>query len=68
MEINLEIPIWIGIVSIIFYILTFYFVLAFIENLYKDDERVARQSKIIAMFCFVIALVFPALYSLIYFG
>ena len=67
MVINLDIPSWVGIVSIVFHILTLYFVLSFIENLHKDDERIAKQSKIVAMICLIIALLFPALYSFIYF-
>lgn len=66
MKMNLEIPSWVGIASIVFHILTLYFVLSFIDSRHKDDERVAKQSKTAAIVCLIIALLFPALYSLIY--
>lgn len=64
---NLELPNWIGITSIVFYMLTFYFVLSFIESIHKDDQRVVKQSKIAAMVCLALAMLLPALYSFMYF-
>lgn len=64
---SLELPNWIGITSIVLYMLTFYFVLSFIESIHKDDQRVVRQSKIAAMVCLALALLLPALYSFMYF-
>lgn len=50
--------IWLGIVSVLFMIFSFYFTLTFIENLHRSEtERVIKQSKSAAVICFGIALV-----------
>lgn len=45
------------ILILLFSILSFYFLLNFIEHLQKKDERVAKQSKFAAIACFGIAMI-----------
>ncbi len=64
----MEIASWLGIISIVFIILCFYFTLSFIENLHKDkdDERITKQSKTAAIICLGSALLIPVLFNLIF--
>jgi cell division protein FtsW (lipid II flippase) len=59
---NIESMGWMGILSVVFLIFCFYFTLTFIENIKKDDERVAKQSKLAAILCLAVALLIPAYY------
>jgi hypothetical protein len=54
---------WIGIISIILFILCFYFTLTFFQYLHKEDERITRQSKIAATLCIALALIIPVVYN-----
>lgn len=58
----MEIDGWLGLISIVFIILCFYFTLSFIENLHKDDERITKQSKRAAIICLGSALLIPVLF------
>ena len=55
---------WLGILSTILIVLTFYFSLTFFQHLKLDDERLIKQSKLAAVFCLALSLLIPALYSL----
>ncbi|NIK12550.1 hypothetical protein [Alkalibacillus almallahensis] len=58
---------FIGFISIIVFILCFSYTLHFIESLQKGDERIAKQSKKVAIISLSLALVIPFVYSLIVF-
>lgn len=55
---------WIGIVSALLFVASFYFALTFFEQLKSEDERVRKQSKIAALICLAVALLLPAVYQL----
>lgn len=54
----------IGIIVALFLIASLYFILTFIESLHLKDQRVIKQSKFSAIFCFAIAVLLPTLYHL----
>ncbi|WP_411955067.1 hypothetical protein ACKXGF_04680 [Alkalibacillus sp. S2W] len=58
---------FIGVISITLLILCFSYTLHFVENLNKGDERIAKQSKKVAIVSLALALVIPFVYSLILF-
>jgi len=55
---------WVGVLSIIFIVLSVYFGLTFFQHLKSDDNRLIQQSKLAAVFCLSLALLIPAFYSL----
>ncbi|WP_203364666.1 hypothetical protein [Bacillus sp. REN10] len=59
---------WIGIVSTVFIILCFYFLLTFFQHLKSDNEREVNQSKLAAVICLAIALLVPAIFNLYIFN
>ncbi|WP_299094240.1 hypothetical protein [uncultured Metabacillus sp.] len=59
---NIEIASWVGIISLLLIVFCFYFTLTFFENLYKNDERITKQSKLAAVICLGLALFIPILY------
>lgn len=63
---NIELSGWTVIISIVLFIFSFYFVLTFIENLHKGDERITKQSKFAAIICLSTALFTPVLTSLLF--
>jgi hypothetical protein len=63
---NIETVSWVGIISMILIIFSFYFTLTFIENLHKGDERTTKQSKLAAIICFALAFFIPILYCSIF--
>ena len=52
----MELYSWLGVFSIVFIILSFYFTLSFIENLHLNDKRITKQSKRAAIICLGLAL------------
>lgn len=44
--------------------LCFYFTLTFFQHLKTGDERLIRQSKVAAVICFLLCLLFPSIFSL----
>ena len=57
---------WIGILSTVLWIASFYFTLTFIESLRNSDGRIIKQSKLAAVVCLALALLLPIAYSLIF--
>lgn len=55
---------WVGIVSALLFVASFYFTLTFFEQLKSEDGRVRKQSKIAAVICLTVALLLPAVYQL----
>lgn len=55
---------WMGIVSALLFVASFYFTLTFFEQLKSEDGRVRKQSKIAAVICLTVALLLPAVYQL----
>ncbi|PUB10306.1 hypothetical protein [Paenisporosarcina sp. OV554] len=55
---------WIGIVTTTLIVLCFYFTLTFFEHLRKGDERITKQSKIVATTCIALALIVPVVYNI----
>ena len=55
---------WMGIVSALLFVASFYFTLTFFEHLKSHDGRVRKQSKIAAVICLAVALLLPAVYQL----
>jgi uncharacterized protein YacL len=54
---------WLGILSTIMFILSFYFSLTFFHYLKIGDQRIIKQSKLAAVACLAIGLLIPAFYS-----
>ena len=52
---------WVGIFSMVFIILCFYFTLTFFQYLKQGDARLTRQSKFGAVICLGVGLLIPAL-------
>lgn len=48
----------IGLISVILFIFCFYFTLTFIEHIIKGDKRISKQSKIAAIICLALGLLF----------
>lgn len=59
---------WVGIFSMVFIILCFYFTLTFFQYLKQGDARLTRQSKFGAVICLGVGLLIPALYNLYIFN
>lgn len=55
---------WIGIVSIIFIVLCFHFLLTFFQHLKADDKSKTEQAKKGAVLCLAIALLVPVIYNI----
>lgn len=55
---------WMGIISALLFVASFYFTLTFFEQLKSEDVRVRKQSKIAAVICLAVALLLPAVYQL----
>lgn len=55
---------WVGIVSALLFVASFYFTLTFFEQLKSEDERVRKQVKVAAVICLTVALLLPAVYQL----
>ncbi|MBS4175555.1 hypothetical protein KHA87_20065 [Bacillus sp. FJAT-49736] len=55
---------WLGILSTIFIVLSFYFGLSFFQYLKLGDERLIKQSKIAAVICLAFGLLIPVFYGL----
>lgn len=61
---NIDIPIWTILLSVVFLCLCFYLTLTFIESLHDGDRRAAEQSKSAAVICFASAFVLPVCVSI----
>ncbi|MCG3088716.1 hypothetical protein [Sporosarcina cyprini] len=59
-----SVPGWAVILSLILFILCFYFTLTFFQYVKADDMRLAKQSKAAAVGCIALGLLIPAIYSL----
>ncbi|GKV57584.1 hypothetical protein NCCP2222_35310 [Sporosarcina sp. NCCP-2222] len=59
-----SVPGWAGILSLILFILCFYFTLTFFQYVKAGDMRLAKQSKAAAVGCLALGLLIPAFYSL----
>lgn len=55
---------WLGILSIVFIVLCFYFTLTFFQYLKEEDARLTKQSKLGAVICLAVSLLIPAIYNL----
>ncbi|MDE0584177.1 hypothetical protein ON064_14190 [Planococcus sp. A6] len=55
---------WVGIVSALLFVASFYFTLTFFEQLKLEDGRVSKQAKIAAVICLAVALLLPVVYQL----
>ena len=55
---------WINILVMIFLVLCFYFTLMYFQYLKEDDDRLIKQSRLVAVICLAIALLVPAFYNL----
>ncbi|MFJ7744560.1 hypothetical protein [Peribacillus sp. NPDC097295] len=55
---------WLGILSTILFILSFYFTLTFFQSLKSGNERIIRQYKLAAVFSLALGLIIPAIYNL----
>lgn len=55
---------WMGIISALLFVASFYFTLTFFEQLKSEDVRVRKQAKIAAVICLAVALLLPAVYQL----
>lgn len=62
---NLDIPNWTIILSVVFLCLCFYFTLSFIESIQDGEKRVVKQSKSAAVLCFAAAFLIPVCVSFI---
>ena len=54
---------WINILAMIFLVLCFYFTLMYFQYLKEDDDRLIKQSRLVAVICLAIALFVPAFYN-----
>lgn len=54
---------WLGILSIVFIVLCFYFTLTFFQYLKQEDARLTKQSKLGAVICLAASLLIPAIYN-----
>ncbi|MGM9945568.1 MAG: hypothetical protein ACI33M_11525 [Lysinibacillus sp.] len=54
---------WVNIVAMIFLILCFYFTLMYFQYLKEDDDRLIKQSRLVAVICLATALLVPAFYN-----
>ncbi len=54
---------WLGILSLILIVLCFYFSLSFFQYLKLGDERLIKQSKLVAVFCLALSLLIPAIFN-----
>ena len=54
---------WINILVMIFLVLCFYFTLMYFQYLKEDDDRLIKQSRLVAVICLAIALLVPAFYN-----
>jgi len=54
---------WINILTMIFLVLCFYFTLMYFQYLKENDDRLIKQSRLVAVICLAIALLVPAFYN-----
>ena len=54
---------WINILVMIFLVLCFYFTLMYFQYLKENDDRLIKQSRLVAVICLAIALLVPAFYN-----
>ena len=54
---------WMNIVAMIFLVLCFYFTLMYFQYLREADERLIKQTRLVAVICLAIALLAPAFYN-----
>ena len=54
---------WINILAMIFLVLCFYFTLMYFQYLKENDDRLIKQSRLVAVICLAIALLVPAFYN-----
>ena len=54
---------WINILVIVFLVACFYCTLTYFQYLKEDDDRLIKQSRLVAVICLAIALLVPAFYN-----
>ena len=59
-----EMGIWLGIFSALMFVVCLYFALTYFEHLKHGENRLIKQSKIVAVISLMLALMVPAFYQL----
>lgn len=54
---------WINILAMVFIVLCFYCTLVYFQYLKEGDDRLIKQSRLVAAICLAIALLVPAFYN-----
>ena len=54
---------WINILAMVFIVVCFYCTLMYFQYLKENDDRLIKQSRLVAVICLAIALLVPAFYN-----